>query len=302
MTTTSPRDVWDKGTVAPGASGPRIISTWSLPGQGLDLSGPIVMGILNLTPDSFSDGGELRSLDEALERAERLVEEGAGILDIGGESTRPGAENVPVAAELDRILPVLEAVRARLDVPISVDTRKAEVAASAIRAGARIVNDVSGLNHDPDMARVVAEGGASLVLSHMRGSPATMKQEAHYGDLLGEVTLELGKSLASALAAGIPEDRIVVDPGIGFAKNARQSLTLLQHLDALFALKRPILVGPSRKSFIGEITGLPPAQRVAGTAAACVLAYERGARIFRVHDVQVVVQALEVARAILDID
>jgi dihydropteroate synthase len=199
-----------------------------------------------------------------------------------------------------RIVPVIEALSSFLPVPISVDTRHASVAREALRAGARIVNDVSGLAHDGEMASVVAEEGASLVLSHMRGTPATMKELAVYADVRREVREELGRSLEAARRAGIPADRIVVDPGIGFAKTGIQSLRLLGGLGELASLGRPILLGPSRKSFIGEITGAPPGERSPGTLAACVLAYVQGVRIFRVHDVAPLVQALTVTRAIFE--
>jgi len=256
------------------------------------------MGILNLTPDSFSDGGVLASVETALIRGRTALEEGARVLDVGGESTRPGSEPVPVDEELRRILPFIrEASEAGLG-PLSVDTRNAAVAREALKSGAQIVNDVSGLKHDPDMARVVAEEGAGLILSHMRGTPATMKGLAQYDDVVSEVTQELGDSLSLALGAGIPKERIVVDPGIGFAKTGTQSLDLLRNLASLQALDCPILVGPSRKSYIGDVTGLPPSGRLPGTLAACVLAYQWGARVFRVHDVAPIVQALSVTQAI----
>jgi dihydropteroate synthase len=257
------------------------------------------MGILNLTPDSFSDGGALAGEGAALERAESLLSEGAGILDVGGESTRPGAAEVPVEEEMARVLPFIRSLAKSEMGPVSIDTRNSEVAREAIRAGAQIVNDVSGLNHDSRMARVVAEEGAGLVLSHMRGTPATMRDLADYSDVSGEVRAELGKSLALALEAGVKKERIVVDPGIGFAKTGEQSMELLRNLGSLRTLDCPILVGPSRKSFIGELTGLPPAQRLPGTIAACVLALNNGANVFRVHDVAPAVQALDVAWAIL---
>jgi dihydropteroate synthase len=267
--------------------------------EDIDLSAPVVMGILNLTPDSFSDGGAIGSVDEALEKAHLLAAEGAGIVDVGGESTRPGAEPVPVEVEVARILPFVEAAASSLPVPLSVDTRRAIVARASLRAGAQVINDVSGLKHDSLMAQAVAEDGGALVLSHMRGTPATMDRMAGYGDVVAEVVGELRESLSLALEAGIPEERIVVDPGIGFAKTGRQSLTLLRELEALSTLGRPVLVGPSRKSFIGEITGRPPLERLHGTVAACVVAFLKGARVFRVHDVGPVVQALAVTRAIL---
>ncbi len=194
----------------------------------------------------------------------------------------------------------IEEAAGALSVPVSVDTRNAAVARAALRAGARIVNDVSGLRHDPEMAGVVAEEGAALVVSHMRGTPATMKERARYHDVVGEVVAELREGVEAALEAGVAPERIVVDPGIGFAKTGPQSLALLRGLDHLLALGRPVLVGPSRKSFIGEITGQPVGERSAGTLAACVLAYARGARIFRVHEVGPAIQALAVTRAILE--
>lgn len=300
MKPTSSQSAGHTGTETLEASGPPPLSMWILRERELDLSGPVVMGILNLTPDSFSDGGELSSVEAALRRARRLVEEGAGILDVGGESTRPGAAAVPVEEELGRILPFMEEAAREFSVPLSVDTRHAVVARAALRAGAGIVNDVSGLRHDPEMARVVAEEGAGLVISHMRGTPATMRGFARYRDVVGEVLTELRGSLEMAVEVGVGPDQIVVDPGIGFAKTGEQSLALLRGLNMLLELGRPVLVGPSRKSFIGAITGRPPDERSAGTLAACVLAYCRGARIFRVHEVASAKQALAVARAIVE--
>ena len=288
----------DRGTGTPAAPGPPVFPEWHFSQGKLDLSTPVVMGILNLTPDSFSDGGVLASVEEALIRGRTALEEGARILDVGGESTRPGSEPIPLDEELRRVLPFIrEASEAGIG-PLSIDTRNAAVAREALRSGAQIVNDVSGLKHDPEMARVVAQEGAGLVLSHMRGTPANMKELAQYDDVVSEVTQELGVSLSLALDAGIPKERIVVDPGIGFAKTGTQSLELLRNLASLQALDCPILVGPSRKSFIGEVTGLPPLDRLPGTLAACVLAYHWGARVFRVHDVAPIVQALGVTQAI----
>jgi dihydropteroate synthase len=260
----------------------------------------VVVGILNLTPDSFSDGGRWTSVEAALDQTRRMKEAGAGLVDIGGESTRPGAEPVSPEEELHRVLPFLEkAVESGLG-PFSIDTRHSQVAREALRAGAAVVNDVSGLKHDPGLASVVAEAGAGVILSHMRGTPATMTNLTDYDDLMGDIVRELSESLALALEAGIPEDRIVLDPGIGFAKNGAQNLLLLRELDVLLSLMRPLMVGPSRKRFIGEITGAEPMDRMPGTLAACVLAYAGGARLFRVHDVGPIVQALAVARAVLD--
>lgn len=283
----------------PPFSVPPVPADWRIGGgRTLSLGAPVVMGILNLTPDSFSDGGELTDLPAAVARAGAMVDAGAGILDVGGESTRPGAAEVPAEEEMRRILPFLREVVGRLPVPISVDTRKAEVARAALDAGAAVVNDVSGLAHDPGMAGVVAGSDAGVVLMHMRGSPATMKERARYHDLLAEVEAELRGAVERAETAGVERERLVVDPGIGFAKTPAQNLELLARLGRLTSLGLPILVGPSRKSFIGAVLDLPPADRVAGTVAACVMGYERGARLFRVHDVEPVVRALRVAHAV----
>ncbi len=291
------------GTGADEAPGPRFPSTpprdlWRLPSGVMELSRPRVMGILNITPDSFSDGGELTNLDAALRRAEEMILGGAAILDVGGESTRPGSGRVQVGEECERVVPFIEAATRRFVVPISVDTRKAAVARAALEAGAEIVNDVSGFAHDSDMPEVVKEHGAAAVLMHMRGDPDTMMEHAHYGDLLEEIGEELRASVTIARSAGIPSESLVLDPGIGFAKDPGQSLLLLKELDRLLEIGFPLLVGPSRKSFIGAILDVGPKERLAGTVAACVLAYQRGARIFRVHDVQPVAQALKVAEAI----
>jgi dihydropteroate synthase len=276
-------------------SGPRV---WRAGDARLSLVRPLVMGILNVTPDSFSDGGHFVDPAEALRRAERMVEEGADLLDVGGESTRPGADPVDVDTELHRVLPVLRLLRDRLAVPVSIDTRRAEVAAAALDEGAAIVNDISGLR-DPEMAAVVAERGAGLVVMHMRGTPATMQAHTAYDRVVDEVVEELRAPLARADAAGIEPDHVVVDPGIGFAKTAAQNLQLIAGLSALSVLGRPVLLGVSRKAFLGSLLGdIPPRERAGATAAACVAGLFAGARIFRVHDVRPVRQALTVAEAI----
>jgi dihydropteroate synthase len=260
--------------------------------------GPFVMGVVNATPDSFSDGGRFLARDAAVAHAERLVAEGADLLDVGGESTRPGAPDVAPEEEIARVAPVVAALRARgVSTPISVDTRKAAVARAALDAGADLVNDVSALA-EPELARLVADRGVPVVLMHMRGTPADMQARAVYADVVGEVAAELGLALARAEAAGIARDRVILDPGIGFAKTAGQSVALLAALPRLRALGRPLLVGPSRKSFIGKLTGAAVEDRLPGTlaaVAACVLA---GVEFVRVHDVAAARQATLVAAAI----
>ncbi len=271
---------------------------WEIRGAALSLERPLLVGILNVTPDSFSDGALYLEPERARERALRMQAEGADLIDVGGESTRPGAAPVAADQELARILPVLHLLREQLALPLSVDTRKAVVARAALEAGAQIVNDVSALG-DPQMAEVIAEMQAGLVLMHMRGTPRTMQRAPHYDDVAREVTQELRLALERACQAGIQEERIVVDPGIGFAKTAEHNLELIARLDALGELGRPVLLGPSRKAFLGAVLGgLPPEERGIGTAAACVVALLRGVRIFRVHDVRVVREALDVAEAI----
>jgi dihydropteroate synthase len=272
---------------------------WRIRGGSLALDAPLVMGVVNLTPDSFSDGGLLGDLEAALDHARAMVSAGAAILDVGGESTRPGAAAVGEEEECARILPFVRRAAAELGVPVSVDTRKAAVARAALDEGASVVNDVSGLSFDPGLADVVAAAGAGAVLMHMRGVPATMAGLATYGSVSSEVAAELGSAVARARRAGISDEAVVLDPGLGFAKTPAQSLALLADLAPIHALGFPVLVGPSRKSFLGAVLGVPPERRATGTAAACVVAYLGGARIFRVHDVEPVAQALAVARAIL---
>lgn len=258
-----------------------------------------IMGILNTTPDSFYDGGRFTGVEAAVRRAVEMAGEGADIIDIGGESTRPGAADIPVEDELSRVIPVIEAVARAVSVPISVDTRKAEVAEAAIKAGAAVVNDVSALRHDPEMARVVAEGKAVAILMHMRGSPADMQTKAGYVDVVGEVISELGSSIELAVSAGVDERSIIVDPGICFSKTAEQNLEILKRLPELGVLSRPVCVGVSRKSFIGAILGgAGPEERLCGTIAASAVSVMNGADILRAHDVKEAREAAAVARAI----
>jgi dihydropteroate synthase len=264
-----------------------------------------IVGVLNLTPDSFSDGGRwLRAdgapdLDALLRGGAAMLEAGAHVLDLGGESTRPGARPVAAAEEIARVVPALEALAKGLGAPLSVDTRKAAVAEAALDAGATIVNDVSGLRHDPALAGVAARRGAGLILGHLRGEPATMQREIRFTDVVGEVAAELVASAERARAAGIPDARLAADPGIGFGKRLEHSLALLARVDELRArVGLPILVGPSRKSFLGELTGDPAEARDVASHAACAVAIFAGADAVRVHDVAGAKRAAAVALAL----
>jgi dihydropteroate synthase len=255
---------------------------------------PSVMGVVNVTPDSFSDGGVHFEADTAAAAARRMRDEGAAIVDVGGESTRPGSEGVSLDEELRRIVPVLEQLQG--DVPVSIDTAKAEVARRALALGAELVNDVTALRGDPELAGVVADGGAYLCLMHMQGEPRTMQRDPHYDDVVSEVASFLEQRLRAAVDAGIPEERICVDPGIGFGKTVEHNLELIRRLDVLTALGRPLLIGISRKSTLRKLTGSD--DLVAASVAAAVAAFERGATILRVHDVRPHVDALAVAGAV----
>ena len=264
-----------------------------------------IMGVVNVTPDSFSDGGTFDDDAAAIRHARRLVEEGAAIVDVGGESTRPGAAPVPAAEELRRVVPVVEGI-AGLGlggrVRISVDTMKLEVARAAVDAGATYVNDVTAFRHEPELAGLVADRGLECCLMHMLGEPRTMQEDPRYDDVVSDVKAFLEERLAVAVAAGVPEERVQLDPGIGFGKTLEHNLELLRRLGEIAAIGRPVVLGTSRKSFIGRITGRDVAGRVPGTVATCVLGYERGARVFRVHDVAAVHDGLAVAAATLPPD
>jgi dihydropteroate synthase len=260
----------------------------------------LVMGVVNVTPDSFSDGGRFLSADAAAEHALVLEAAGADILDIGGESTRPGAEGVTAAEELERILPVLERLRGRVKIPVSVDTQKATVAEAAAAAGAEILNDVSALRSDPALAEVARRRRLPLVLMHMRGVPRTMQKLPFARDVLGDVTRGLREAVARARRGGVAESQLILDPGIGFGKSFEQNYELLARLPELARLGCPLLVGTSRKAFIGStLDGAPPAERVWGTAATVAAAILGGAHIVRVHDVREMVQVARVSDAIL---
>ena len=263
----------------------------------LTLNRPHVMGIVNVTPDSFSDGGKFSSTDLAVEHALELIAEGADILDIGGESTRPGAAIVSLDEELKRVIPVIEALSKACHVPISIDTYKPEVMRQAIAAGADIVNDIRALQ-EPNALEIVAQSNVGVCLMHMQGTPQTMQLEPHYDDVVSEVKQFLVDRMNAALAYGIVKNRILLDPGFGFGKTRAHNIALIQHLDELNAIGLPLLVGLSRKSVLGSITGADEGQRLYASIAASVISAMKGARILRVHDVKATVDALKVVTAI----
>lgn len=281
---------------------PNVAAAWRIRGGTISLDRPRILGILNVTPDSFSDGGRRFTTEAAVEYGFQLIDAGADVIDVGGESTRPGAEPVPASEEIRRAEPVIDAL-ARRGVTVSIDTTKAVVAEAAVQAGATIINDVSGLRFDPLLPGVCAAARAGVVLMHSRGnirSMSTYEHAVYEGDPADAVCAELRGTLDRALAAGIDADAIVLDPGIGFAKRGEQSLRTLGALPKLLELQRPILVGASRKRFIGELTGeTTPAERVHGTTGANVAALMLGARLFRVHDVRAARHSLNVAWAVL---
>lgn len=269
------------------------LSQSSLSFAGLPLDRVRLMGILNVTPDSFSDGGRLASAEAAIAKGLQLVEQGADMIDVGGESTRPGAAPVPLEEELRRALPVVEGL-AKRGVLVSIDTRHAPVMQAALDAGARIVNDVSGLTHDEAALPLLARRDCSIVLMHMLGTPADMNSRAEYSDVVSEVAAWLGARVAACEAAGIARARLALDPGLGFAKKAEHSLALLQRVDRLLALGLPVLIGASRKSFIGRLSGgTGPDDRLGGSLAVALLMAQAGVRLLRVHDVAATAQALK---------
>jgi len=259
----------------------------------------LIMGILNVTPDSFSDGGEHLDPEEAVDHALRMAEEGADLIDVGGESTRPGSAGVDLEEEKRRVLPVVSRLRDRCPIPVSVDTSKAELAEEALRAGAAMVNDVTGLTGDPKMVEVVRDHGAALCIMHMLGSPRTMQKNPRYEDVVCEVKQFLHAQADLAVKGGVPEDRIFIDPGIGFGKTLADNLKLMARCRELGAGRYPVLVGPSRKSFIGALLELPVEERLEGTLGAVVAAVAGGAHAVRVHDVKEAYRTLRVADSIL---
>lgn len=273
---------------------------WSLPRRTL-LLGPrtLIMGVLNVTPDSFSDGGEFFTPDRAIARALEIEAQGADILDIGGESTRPGARFISAEEERQRVIPVITAVAGRIRIPISIDTTKEAVARAALEAGADIINDISGLTFDPRLADLAAASGAGLIIMHTRGAPDIMQTLDPSPDIFAEIEDHFQRSVEMALRSGVRRDQLVLDPGIGFGKTLEDNLALLNNLDRFSRFDLPLLVGPSRKSFIGRLTGKEPRERVFGTAAAVTAAIFRGAHIVRVHDVAAMLDVVRVADAIL---
>jgi dihydropteroate synthase len=274
-----------------------------LGGRNLEFShGPLVMGIVNCTPDSFFTGSRVYEAEDAIERARKQIAAGASIIDIGGESSRPGSEYVDAQTECSRIIPVIEGIRAFSRIPISVDTRKASVAQKAVRAGADIINDISALCDDAELAPFVAETGVPVILMHMRGNPKTMQEAPYYENTLSEVKDELSSRVESALKAGILREKIILDPGIGFGKRLEDNLRLIAGLKELRGLGFPLLLGASRKGFIGTVTGKPVEERLAGSLAVAAYAAMAGVEIIRVHDVGETVDVIRIIRAIQEVD
>jgi dihydropteroate synthase len=274
-------------------------SVWRFGSRTLDLSArPCVMGVLNVTPDSFSDGSSYRTVADAVAAALQMVADGADIIDVGGESTRPDAAPVAAAEELQRVMPVIERLVGKIPVPLSIDTWKASIAAAALQSGAEIVNDISAMTFDPRMVEVVAGSEAGLVLMHTRGTPAAMHKDTVYLDIMAEIAAFLQRAIDSAVSAGVQEERLVVDPGIGFGKSAAGNLEIIRRLRELAVVHRPILIGTSRKSFIGTALGREVTDRLFGTAASVAVAMMNGASIFRVHDVRAVRDTVDMVRAI----
>ena len=268
-------------------------------GRTLDLQASVVMGILNVTPDSFSDGGSFSTVDSAVTRARQIIDDGASIIDIGGESSRPGAEPVSIDEEIRRVVPVIEAIRKVSQIAISIDTCKAEVAKAALSAGADIINDISALNFDPKMADLAAQTKAPLVLMHMLGTPRTMQDNPRYTDVVGQINEFFEERIAFAVSRGIATDKLILDPGIGFGKRPIDNVTILSRLREFHRHNLPLLVGASRKSFIGVLdSGAPVDNRLGGSLAAAVWAAINGAAVIRVHNVRETVQALNVVKAV----
>lgn len=267
----------------------------------IDTGRTYIMGVLNVTPDSFYDKGRFFDKKKAIKHALDIRRDGADIIDVGGESTRPGAEDISVKEELGRVIPVIRAIAQKLRIPISIDTRKAEVAEEALKAGASIVNDVSALTYDPEMAAVIAKYGAGVILMHMKGEPKNMQTRAIYSDVVKEIISKLKKSIKISKKSGIRADKIIIDPGIGFGKTVEHNIEILRRLDEFKALGYPVCIGTSRKSFIGKILSSDdPGDRLSGTLATCAIAIMKGARILRVHDVKEAVRLARVTDRIIN--
>lgn len=268
-------------------------------GNAIDLSsGPVIMGIINATPDSFSDGGRFLEPSRAIERAFEMVEQGAGIIDIGGESSRPGSRGPSLEEELSRVVPILEGLSGRIGVPVSIDTRKAGVAEAAIGIGASMINDISGLSHDPGMKETAARSGAAVVVMHMQGTPETMQEDPRYEDTVSEIIDWLAERTENLISAGIPKNKIIIDPGIGFGKRLTDNLALFREMGDFRGLGFPLMIGYSRKSFIGTLTERDPANRLWGGFAALGASLEGGVQIVRVHDVKETMDYIKVWKAI----
>jgi len=261
---------------------------------------PLVMGVLNVTPDSFSDGGKFYNQDKAAAHALLMAEQGADMIDIGGESSRPGATEIGADEEIDRVIPVLERLKGKLNVPISIDTRRSEVARKACQAGASIINDISGLTHDEAIAEIAAETGSYLILMHMLGNSATMQINIHYDDLIQDISDFLAQAASKAIARGVPRARIIIDPGIGFGKTVEHNFSLIKHIPEFMKLGFPVLIGASRKSFIGKTLGIDINERLEGSLAAAVYAVCNGVSIIRVHDVLQTVRAMTIINKIAE--
>lgn len=269
------------------------------PGGVLPLNRTLIMGVLNVTPDSFSDGGKFSEPEIAIKHAFQMLDDGADIIDIGGESTRPGAEPLPIDTELKRVIPIIQSViKSRPKAVISIDTYKCTVAEESIKAGAKIVNDISGLGFDPKMKEIVREYNVPIVIMHIKGTPLNMQENPHYEDLMSELIEYFHERVNLALKAGIQKNQIIVDPGIGFGKRLEDNYEILHRLNELVSLDYPVLVGPSRKSFVGKVLNLPPPERIWGTAAAVAIAVNNGANIIRVHDVKEMIQVVRIAEKI----
>ena len=256
------------------------------------------MGILNVTPDSFSDGGHYLTINSSVECARRMAEEGADIIDIGGESSRPGAEPVPLEVELERVIPVIKKLSDKIDILISIDTYKAKVAKEALKAGASIINDISGLRFDPMMAKIAAEAGCPVIIMHMKGTPRDMQRRPAYKDVVKEITAFFKERIAFAVKNGIKRNKIIIDPGIGFGKTVRHNLEIIKRLKEFRKLGVPVLIGPSRKSFIGRVLNEPVDKRLEGTAAVVAIGIANGANIVRVHDVKAMADVAKITDAI----